>query len=78
MDRLAGLLSGRARLDDHLLVVHDMPPEAIGELAAAHGIVLHELTSVEPTLEDAFMDLTEDSVEFVPTVVTVGGRGDAS
>jgi ABC-2 type transport system ATP-binding protein len=36
----------------------------IGELAAAHGIVLHELTPVEASLEEAFMDTTRDTVEF--------------
>lgn len=36
----------------------------VGELAAEHQIVLHELTSRGASLEQAFMDLTRDSVEF--------------
>lgn len=36
----------------------------IGELAAANQIVLHELSSIAPSLEEAFMKLTKDSVEF--------------
>ena len=36
----------------------------IGELLAAAGLVLHELTLVRSSLEDAFMTLTADSVEY--------------
>jgi ABC-2 type transport system ATP-binding protein len=34
------------------------PPEQIGELAAASGIVLHELRAEEATLEEVFLELT--------------------
>ncbi len=37
---------------------------AIGELAAAHHIVLHELSEQDASLEEAFMELTKDSVQF--------------
>lgn len=37
---------------------------AIGELVAAAGLTLHELTPVSSSLEDAFMALTGDSVEY--------------
>jgi len=37
----------------------------IGELAATKDWVLHELTPLQVSLEDAYMKLTEDSVEFV-------------
>jgi ABC-2 type transport system ATP-binding protein len=36
----------------------------VGEAAAAAGIVLHELTPLQASLEEAFMELTRDSVEF--------------
>jgi len=36
----------------------------IGEAAAARGLVLHELTPIQASLEEAFMDLTRDTVEF--------------
>ena len=36
----------------------------IGELAASAGAVLHELTPRLPSLEEAFMELTADSVEY--------------
>ena len=37
---------------------------AIGELAAQGGIVLHELTTIRARLEEAYMTLTSDSVEY--------------
>jgi ABC-2 type transport system ATP-binding protein len=37
---------------------------AIGDLAAAHGVTLHELATQGASLEDAFMDLTSESIEF--------------
>jgi len=36
----------------------------IGDLAAANGIALHELTPQKASLEEAFMELTGDSVEY--------------
>jgi ABC-2 type transport system ATP-binding protein len=36
----------------------------IGDLALAHGIAVHELTSEQASLEQAFMELTADDVEF--------------
>ncbi|WP_031082869.1 ABC transporter ATP-binding protein [Streptomyces sp. NRRL WC-3549] len=39
-------------------------PERVGELAAEHRIVLHELSSQRASLEDAFMQMTAGSVEY--------------
>jgi ABC-2 type transport system ATP-binding protein len=36
----------------------DVKPERVGELAAANGIVLHELTVEQATLEEVFLELT--------------------
>jgi ABC-2 type transport system ATP-binding protein len=36
----------------------------VGELAAANRVVLHELTPVSGSLEEAYMSLTQDSVEY--------------
>ena len=41
-----------------------LPAARIGELAASSSIVLHELTPQLATLEDAFLELTSDSLEF--------------
>ena len=46
------------------LVVSDMSTSEIGELAAQHGLTLHELTPRQPSLESAFLDLTSESVDF--------------
>ncbi|MFC0681268.1 ABC transporter ATP-binding protein [Lysobacter korlensis] len=36
----------------------------IGQLAANHGFVLHELIPQRPTLEEAYLSLTADAVEY--------------
>jgi ABC-2 type transport system ATP-binding protein len=46
------------------LVVSGMSAEDVGKLAAYHGLALIELTPQRASLEDAFMELTRDSVEF--------------
>ncbi|GAA4425336.1 ABC transporter ATP-binding protein [Actinokineospora soli] len=46
------------------LVVSGMDSAEIGELAAANGVVLHELSPQRGSLEEAFMQLTGDSVEY--------------
>jgi ABC-2 type transport system ATP-binding protein len=38
--------------------------ETVGETAAAHGIVLHELSPLSASLEEAYMTLTQDAVEY--------------
>jgi ABC-2 type transport system ATP-binding protein len=38
-------------------------PERVGELAAAHGIVLHELAAQRATLEEVFLELTGEPGE---------------
>ena len=47
-----------------LIEVHGLTAQQIGETAARHDIVLHELTPQQASLEEAFMDLTRDDVEF--------------
>ncbi len=47
-----------------LLEVAGLGAERIGDVAAAHGIVLHELTPQQASLEEAFMDLTREELEF--------------
>jgi ABC-2 type transport system ATP-binding protein len=47
-----------------VLVVRGISAARIGEIAAASGLVLHELTPLQATLEDAFMNITQDAVEY--------------
>jgi ABC-2 type transport system ATP-binding protein len=67
-DRLAELLRGPGRQVDPVraqtLQVSGMDSEAVGLIAAREGIPLIELTPVQATLEEAFMEITRDSVEF--------------
>ncbi|HEX4519410.1 MAG TPA: ATP-binding cassette domain-containing protein [Gaiellaceae bacterium] len=49
---------------DGELEVSGLTSEQVGETAAAHGLVLHELAPVRASLEEAFMDVTRDDVEF--------------
>jgi len=46
------------------LTVSGLDSTEIGRLAAAGGVVLSELTPHRSSLEEAFMDLTRDSVEY--------------
>jgi ABC-2 type transport system ATP-binding protein len=50
--------------DDGAMAVTGLCAAQIGDLAASVGVVLHELSPQLASLEDAFMELTRDSVEF--------------
>jgi ABC-2 type transport system ATP-binding protein len=63
----AALTAGGGRsepMDDGALRIFGLTSERIGEIAAAQQLVLHELTPIQVSLEDAFMSITKDSVEF--------------
>ena len=47
-----------------VLTLTAAPAARIGELAAAHGIVLHELTTIKASLEDAYLELTGGNTEY--------------
>jgi ABC-2 type transport system ATP-binding protein len=67
-ERLLDVLQGAGitvvRTGSGALEVDDGKPEHIGELAAQHQIVLHELSPQQASLEEAFMQLTAESVEY--------------
>lgn len=50
--------------DSGALALVGIEAARVGEIAAAAGIVLHELAPQRASLEEAFMELTSDSVEF--------------
>jgi ABC-2 type transport system ATP-binding protein len=63
-----------------LFVEGDVTTDMIGEAAAAHGVTLHELTLQRGSLEQAFMQMTGDSVQYhahelgdVPAAEVVAG-----
>lgn len=47
------------------LTVTGLPAARIGELAHHHRLLLHELTTRAASLEEAFMELTADSVQYL-------------
>jgi ABC-2 type transport system ATP-binding protein len=49
---------------DGLLVVTDLTAPQIGDLAADNLIRVHELTPQQASLEEAFMELTADDLEY--------------
>ena len=64
-------LGGRVeRVDDRELVVTGLAPDRIGDVAHEVGAPVHELHTVEGSLEQAYMELTADSVEYATTATT--------
>jgi ABC-2 type transport system ATP-binding protein len=66
-ERLQELLTAQdatAQLADGVLLVRGISTEQVGELAAGHGIVLHELAAQQASLEEAYMRLTDDAVDY--------------
>jgi ABC-2 type transport system ATP-binding protein len=69
LDRLREVLTeaGVEVADDQAataLLVRGAASEVVGDLAARNGITLHELSSQQLSLEDAYMKLTDDAVEY--------------
>jgi len=67
---------GSVEHEDGSLTVSGLTLQQIGDLAAADGLRIYELTPITASLEDAFMALTQDDVEYrsttVPEALTVG------
>lgn len=67
--------------DEHgYLEVNDVDCATVGDIAAEHRLTIHELFSQNVSLEEAFMELTSDSVEYHaqdPAVVSAGRPGTA-
>jgi ABC-2 type transport system ATP-binding protein len=67
-DRLAALLAGpQVRISGvgpDMLAVHGRGAEQIGELAWRNRIRIHELCVTRISLEEAFLEMTRDSVEY--------------
>jgi ABC-2 type transport system ATP-binding protein len=47
-----------------VLEIEGTDTDTVGRLAAEHGVVLFELTALSASLEEAFMELTRDDVEY--------------
>ena len=55
---------GKAVPGGDALLVTELAPARIGDLAFENRIPLHELSPLQASLEQAFMELTRDSVEY--------------
>jgi ABC-2 type transport system ATP-binding protein len=66
-EALVGPLVTVSDAEDGVIEVSGLTAAQIGEAAAANGLILHELTPLQASLEEAFMDLTRDEVEFQAT-----------
>jgi ABC-2 type transport system ATP-binding protein len=67
LDKLRAALDARGArttVDDGALTVRGMEKEAVGDLAASLPVTLHELYTELASLEEAFMELTEESIEY--------------
>ncbi|GLY74500.1 ABC transporter ATP-binding protein [Actinoallomurus iriomotensis] len=60
-DALAGAGIAAVAAPDGALEAEGAEPARIGELAAAHGLVVHEVAARESSLEEAFMRLTGEA-----------------
>jgi ABC-2 type transport system ATP-binding protein len=56
--------------ETEVLEIDGLTAEQVGEIAAAHAIVLHELTPIQASLEEAFMEMTRDDVEFTSSGIS--------
>ncbi|POX41227.1 export ABC transporter ATP-binding protein [Streptomyces sp. Ru73] len=63
---------------DGALEIDGVSADQLGELAAEHGLVLHELSPQQASLEEAFMQLTAESVEYHAHSDTTGPAATAA
>jgi ABC-2 type transport system ATP-binding protein len=79
---LAALLAGEAvtvrDVADSVLEVDGLSSDRIGTVAAAAQITLYELTTLDASLEEAYMSLTEDSIDFRSPSDRAAGTAGAS
>jgi ABC-2 type transport system ATP-binding protein len=61
-------------VDADEMTVTGIDAPRIGQIAAANRIELHELSPRRATLEAAFMELTEGTLEYEATLVEMGNR----
>ncbi|MEU0669731.1 ABC transporter ATP-binding protein [Streptomyces lavendulocolor] len=64
LDALHGAGLTAAEAGDGTLEVDGATAEQVGDLAARHGITLHELSAQRASLEEAFMRMTAATVEY--------------
>jgi len=60
--------------NENTLTVTGLDCREVGELAAGARITLHELSAQQASLEEAFMEMTRDSAEFLGAATASSGR----
>jgi len=77
--KLAALVVGKGGSSrpepDGALAVTGLDAAAIGDLAGTNAIFLHELSPQEASLEEAYMELTHDSVDYRTGTATATAAG---
>jgi ABC-2 type transport system ATP-binding protein len=67
-DRLRAVLTAEGitvtGVEDGALAAHGVDPVRVGELVAAHGLVVHEMAVRQASLEEVFVRMTASAVEF--------------
>ncbi|KQN95370.1 ABC transporter ATP-binding protein [Arthrobacter sp. Leaf69] len=74
----AGLAAGGIafrELEPGLLEVSGAEPRKIAWIAREHDALIHELTPVRASLEEAYMELTRDEVEYRSAALAGAGEG---
>jgi ABC-2 type transport system ATP-binding protein len=78
VEAMLGALASKgltSRQVDGYIEVEGAATDAVGDLAAANGVTIHELFTQRSSLEEAFMEMTRDSVEYHATSDTnMGGE----
>ncbi len=68
VDKLSSLVAGPDvqvdAIEPAVVEIRGLDSKQIGTIAAENGVVLYELTPQQASLEEAFMELTHDSLEF--------------
>jgi ABC-type Mn2+/Zn2+ transport system ATPase subunit len=70
LQEVGALLEARAvgasisRTEPDVLEISGLDSDTVGRIAADHSIVLYELVPLNASLEEAFMDLTREDVEY--------------
>ncbi|WIV59668.1 ABC transporter ATP-binding protein [Amycolatopsis nalaikhensis] len=75
-DQLRAALAGQAEFTeaDGAFVVSGLDSDRIGQLAFDAGATLHELSPITGSLEQAYLDLTREAVEFPAASVSEAAR----
>ena len=74
----SALIARGATVDDGdsgSLTVKGVTAPQIGDIAARDRLRIHELAPITVSLEDAFMELTQDEVEYRPSMMTAATVG---